>query len=56
MRDGLESILPDIPHWGHSYELISDEDWSAFDAKIGKLTADPEAAWADLPLLFEHRG
>ncbi len=42
--------------WGHSYELISDEDWSAFDAKIGKLTADPEAEWADLPSLFKARG
>jgi peptidoglycan/xylan/chitin deacetylase (PgdA/CDA1 family) len=38
--------------WGHSYELVTDEDWANFDAKISKLNADPDTTWTDLPTLF----
>jgi hypothetical protein len=38
--------------WGHSYEICTDEQWAAFDAKIARITADPEAQWAELPDLF----
>jgi len=38
--------------WGHSYELITDEDWDAFDAKIARLKADPNVEWSNLPDLF----
>jgi peptidoglycan/xylan/chitin deacetylase (PgdA/CDA1 family) len=35
--------------WGHSYELVTEEDWSAFAAKLARFNADPDAVWADLP-------
>ena len=38
--------------WGHSYELVTPEDWDAFEQKIARLAADPDAEWADLPALF----
>lgn len=41
--------------WGHSYEFVSDDDWAAFDAKVGRLSADPDAVWADLPSLFDQK-
>lgn len=39
--------------WGHSYELVSEDDWSAFDRNLARFNADPDAVWADLPELFE---
>lgn len=41
--------------WGHSYEFITEDDWNAFDAKLARFNADPEAAWADLPSLFDQK-
>ncbi len=38
--------------WGHSYEMINDEMWSAFDAKIARISADSEAEWLDVIDLF----
>jgi peptidoglycan/xylan/chitin deacetylase (PgdA/CDA1 family) len=46
------AAAPVFYFWGHSYELISEDDWQAFDAKIARLSADPELEWADLPDLF----
>lgn len=38
--------------WGHSYEIMTEEDWLTFDRQIGRLSATPEAIWVDLPSLF----
>ena len=38
--------------WGHSYEMVDDEDWAHLDGILQALAADPGAAWADLPSLF----
>lgn len=38
--------------WGHSYEMCTPEQWAAFDAKIARISADPDAEWAELPELF----
>lgn len=38
--------------WGHSYEMITEEDWRAFDEKLARLAADPAVVWADLPDIF----
>ena len=38
--------------WGHSYEMIADEEWAAMDAKIARVSADPECEWTTLPELF----
>lgn len=35
--------------WGHSYELVTDGDWAAFDAKLARLAADPDVVWSELP-------
>ncbi|MFZ4775807.1 MAG: polysaccharide deacetylase family protein [Terrimicrobiaceae bacterium] len=35
--------------WGHSYEMITDADWTAFSDKIARFNSDPDAVWADLP-------
>lgn len=34
--------------WGHSYELVTEADWDAFDAKLARLAADPEVRWSEL--------
>lgn len=34
--------------WGHSYELVTGEQWRGFDEKIARIAADPDACWADL--------
>lgn len=36
--------------WGHSYELVTEEDWRAFDEKIERLSENGE--WVSLPSLF----
>jgi peptidoglycan/xylan/chitin deacetylase (PgdA/CDA1 family) len=36
--------------WGHSYEIVTEEDWRAFDEKIERLSAEGE--WISLPSLF----
>jgi peptidoglycan-N-acetylglucosamine deacetylase len=38
--------------WGHSYEIISEDDWWAFDQQIARISADPQAEWVELPSLF----
>jgi peptidoglycan/xylan/chitin deacetylase (PgdA/CDA1 family) len=37
--------------WGHSYEILTEDDWRAFDAKIERLGAQGE--WVTLPSLFQ---
>lgn len=39
--------------WGHSYEFITEEDWAAYEAKLARIAADPQAQWVELPDLFE---
>lgn len=39
--------------WGHSYEFVSEQDWLAFEQKIARISADPQAQWVDLPELFQ---
>jgi peptidoglycan-N-acetylglucosamine deacetylase len=43
---------PAFYFWGHSYEFITESDWSEFATKLRTLNADPAAVWADLPDLF----
>ncbi|HMP77730.1 MAG TPA: polysaccharide deacetylase family protein [Kiritimatiellia bacterium] len=38
--------------WGHSFELIDEAMWSAFDATLARIAADPGAEWAELSELF----
>jgi hypothetical protein len=38
--------------WGHSYEFTNEEQWAVIEEKIARITADPDATWADLPDLF----
>lgn len=38
--------------WGHSYEICGEEQWEAFEAQIARVSADPDAEWAELPELF----
>jgi peptidoglycan/xylan/chitin deacetylase (PgdA/CDA1 family) len=39
--------------WGHSYEMITEDMWRAMDEKIGRISADTEAEWANVSDLFE---
>jgi len=39
--------------WGHSYEMVTDDDWNCFEAKIKLLAENPRVNWIDLPSLFE---
>jgi peptidoglycan-N-acetylglucosamine deacetylase len=38
--------------WGHSYELIGDAMWAAFDQTIERISRDPDAQWDDVARLF----
>lgn len=38
--------------WGHSYELCTEAEWDAFDAKIARISAESESEWGELPDLF----
>jgi peptidoglycan-N-acetylglucosamine deacetylase len=38
--------------WGHSYELVDEALWSAFEAKLARLCAEPGARWCDPCDLF----
>jgi peptidoglycan-N-acetylglucosamine deacetylase len=40
--------------WGHSYEMIDEQDWQSFTDKIARISADPQAEWVDLPELFNQ--
>ena len=37
--------------WGHSYEILTEDDWQAFDQKIERLGQQGE--WTSLPSLFQ---
>ena len=37
--------------WGHSYEILTEDDWRAFDEKIERLGEQGE--WVTLPSLFK---
>jgi peptidoglycan/xylan/chitin deacetylase (PgdA/CDA1 family) len=39
--------------WGHSYEIVTEEDWREFDEKIARLSGEGE--WVSLPSLFRER-
>lgn len=41
--------------WGHSYEIMNDTMWQAFDAQIARISADTSAAWGELCDLFSIR-
>lgn len=38
--------------WGHSYEILDEAEWWAFDRQIARISADTSATWVDLPDLF----
>ncbi|MEI8095506.1 MAG: polysaccharide deacetylase family protein [Spirochaetales bacterium] len=38
--------------WGHSYEFTDEAAWQAFEQKIRRISADPDAEWAELPGVF----
>lgn len=43
---------PAFYFWGHSYEMLTDDDWNEFASKLARFRDDPEAAWGELPELF----
>lgn len=41
--------------WGHSYEIITEAMWAAFDETIARIQADPGSRWGDVADLFAGR-
>jgi peptidoglycan/xylan/chitin deacetylase (PgdA/CDA1 family) len=39
--------------WGHSYEMITETMWSAFEEMIARISADPGSCWGDVADLFD---
>ena len=39
--------------WGHSYELVDEAMWAAFEAALARLCAEPGAQWCDPTDLFD---
>lgn len=40
--------------WGHSYEMIGESMWVAFEEAIARMSDDPKARWQDIPELFSE--
>ena len=38
--------------WGHSYEIINESMWAAFEEIIERISNDPAARWSDVADLF----
>jgi peptidoglycan/xylan/chitin deacetylase (PgdA/CDA1 family) len=38
--------------WGHSYELVDEAMWGAFEASLARLCAEPDVTWCDPVDLF----
>jgi len=38
--------------WGHSYEIMDEDEWQSLEDKIARLSANPSVEWTDLPALF----
>ena len=38
--------------WGHSYEIISESMWAAFEQTIARITSDGDARWGEVADLF----
>ena len=41
--------------WGHSYEMINDEMWAAFEDTIARISNDPLARWGEVAELFADK-
>ncbi len=39
--------------WGHSYELVDEAMWAAFEASLARLCAEPGVQWCDPTELFD---
>lgn len=40
--------------WGHSYELVDEAMWTAFEVSLARLCAEPGAQWCDPSDLFDR--
>lgn len=49
------SSSPVFYFWGHSYELVTAEDWRNFAGKLDSFEGDQDAVWYDLPELFKPK-
>jgi peptidoglycan-N-acetylglucosamine deacetylase len=38
--------------WGHSYEMVTEAMWAAFEKMIERITSDPGSCWGDVADLF----
>ncbi len=38
--------------WGHSFEFTSADQWAEFDAKIARISSDPDTVWGNVADLF----
>jgi len=39
--------------WGHSYEMITEAMWRAFEEMIARISSDPGACWGEVAGLFD---
>jgi len=42
--------------WGHAYEMTTEAMWTAFEALIARISADPGARWGEVADLFSEQG
>ncbi len=40
--------------WGHSYEMVTEAMWQAFESTISGISADPSTRWGEVVDLFER--
>ncbi len=41
--------------WGHSYEMVNEMMWAAFEEMIARISVDPDSRWGDLTDLFGNK-
>ena len=42
--------------WGHSYELVDEVMWTAFENSLARLCAEPNVQWCNPTVLFDGEG
>jgi hypothetical protein len=53
----FEAIVADggvFYFWGHSYELLTEAQWAAFDAQVAALARQPQVRWTTVTDLFRE--
>lgn len=55
LQAAKDARKPVFYFWGHSYEMVSEEEWQSLGSFLRDISADDACRWADVCDLFPHR-